>query len=221
MNQAALGPPVTLNPPIGFGRSPWGLGSGVGRVRTLVGGVASPSGRLRGRVGAGPNWWHGVLARAVVGRAVNAACYLTSTTARRLASDVLNCSAHGQWVGRCRVCLRPERVMRPGTRQMVAAERAGLDERLAEPDACGPPGHVVGDHVQREPCGVGAETARREVVEPDPVLEVADRVLDLGVAAVVGFELDGPALPVGDDRRGSVPVGEQRELGARRAASPV
>jgi len=38
------------------------------------------------------------------------------------------------------------------------------------------------------------------VVERQPVLEVADHVLDHGVLAMVGFQLEGVALAVGDER---------------------
>ena len=48
------------------------------------------------------------------------------------------------------------------------------------------------------PGGVGGEVARGEVIEPDFVLEVADGVLDLGVAAMVGLEVQGMAVPVRD-----------------------
>ena len=37
------------------------------------------------------------------------------------------------------------------------------------------------------------------MVEPDAVLEVADGVLDLGVATMVGLEFQGVAVPVGDE----------------------
>ena len=40
----------------------------------------------------------------------------------------------------------------------------------------------------RQPGPVGAELPRRQVVERHAVLEIADRVLDLGVAAVIGLE---------------------------------
>ncbi len=46
---------------------------------------------------------------------------------------------------------------------------------------------------------IGGETARGEVIEPDAVLQVADGVLDLGVAAMVGFEVQGISVPVGDE----------------------
>ena len=51
------------------------------------------------------------------------------------------------------------------------------------------------------------------MVEAHPVLEVADRVLDLGVAAVVGLEREGLAVAVGDE--GVLVVQRQeRELAA-------
>ena len=50
------------------------------------------------------------------------------------------------------------------------------------------PYKVVGDHLDGQPGGVGGKTARWQVVEPHAVLQVADGVLDLGVAAVVGLE---------------------------------
>ena len=49
------------------------------------------------------------------------------------------------------------------------------------------------------------------MVEPDAVLEVADRVLDLGVTAMVGLQLEQLPRAVADE--GVVAVaGEEREL---------
>ena len=48
------------------------------------------------------------------------------------------------------------------------------------------------------------------MIEPDTVLQVADGILDLGVAAMVGLEIQGLALPVSDE--GVISVGgEQRQ----------
>ena len=48
------------------------------------------------------------------------------------------------------------------------------------------------------------------MVETDAVLEVADGILDLGVATMVGLEFQGVAVPVGDE--GVIAVGgEQRQ----------
>ena len=55
---------------------------------------------------------------------------------------------------------------------------------------------------------IGGEAARWQVVEPHAVLQVADGVLDLRVAAMVGLEIQGVALPVGDEGVIAV-VGEQ------------
>ena len=46
---------------------------------------------------------------------------------------------------------------------------------------------------------LAGEAARGQVVEPHPVLQVADGVLDLGVAAMVGLQIQGVAIPVGDE----------------------
>ena len=70
--------------------------------------------------------------------------------------------------------------------------------RLAQADARGPAGQVVGHDLHRQPGGVGGKTSRWQVVEPHAVFEVADGVLDLGVAAMVSFQIQGvqPSLSV-------------------------
>ena len=69
---------------------------------------------------------------------------------------------------------------------------------LTQADAGCPAGQVVGHHLYRQPGAVGGEAARGEVVQPDAVLEVAYRVLDLGVAAMVSLQFQGFSVPVGD-----------------------
>ena len=56
---------------------------------------------------------------------------------------------------------------------------------LGQPDPGRPASKVVGDHLDREPGAIGGEATRGQVIEPDAVLEVTDRVLDLGVATMV------------------------------------
>ena len=68
---------------------------------------------------------------------------------------------------------------------------------------------------RNRPGGVGGEAARGEMVETDAVLEGADGVLDLGVAAMVGFQFQGVPVPVGDEGMIAV-VGEEGQLRARR-----
>ena len=57
------------------------------------------------------------------------------------------------------------------------------------------------------------------MVEPDAVLEVANGVLDLGVAPMVGLQFQGCPVPVGDESVIAV-VGEERQLGTGRGFHP-
>ena len=114
---------------------------------------------------------------------------VTRTTVRSRVRALVNCSAHGQRVGRCNVRWRAELVIRPGVGGDGVGGSCG-DDGLAESDPADPAGQVVGDHVEAEPRGVGAETPRRQMVEADPVFEVADGVFDVGVSAMIGFELE-------------------------------
>ncbi len=51
------------------------------------------------------------------------------------------------------------------------------------------------------------------MVEPDAVLEVPDGILDLGVASMVGLQLQGIPVPVGDEAVIAV-VDQEGQLGA-------
>src|SRR6266542_3172896 len=70
--------------------------------------------------------------------------------------------------------------------QVADPEGLGGDKPLAQPDPGDPAGQVVRDDVEGEPGGVGGELPAGQVVEADAVLEVADGVLHLGVAAGIG-----------------------------------
>ena len=89
-----------------------------------------------------------------------------SGMARSRAKARVTFSSHGQRLGRCRVNRRAERVSRPA-------------------------GQVVGHHLYRQPGAVGREAPRGHVVQPDAVLEVAYRILDLGVAAMISLQFQG------------------------------
>ena len=66
---------------------------------------------------------------------------------------------------------------------------------------------------------IGGEAARGEMVESHAVLQFPDGVPSLGVAAVVGLQLQGVAVPVGDE--GVIAVaGEQSDLRAGRGLDP-
>ena len=73
------------------------------------------------------------------------------------------------------------------------------------------PYKVVGDDLDGKPGGVGGEAARGEMVQPHAVLEVANGILDLGVAAMVGLQCQGFPVPVGDEAVIAV-VGEEGQL---------
>ena len=111
------------------------------------------------------------------------------------------------------------RVSRPASEKKRRRRGLGGGHRLAQPDASCPAGEIVGDDLYSQPGGVGGEASRREMVEPHAVLEVADGVLDLGVAAMVGLQIQGVALTVGDEGVIAI-VGEERQLRSRAWVSP-
>ena len=74
------------------------------------------------------------------------------------------------------------------------------------------PYKIVGHHLDGQPGAVGWAAARREMVEPHAVFEVSDGILDLGVAAMVGFQCQGVSVPVGDAAVIAV-AGEEGQLG--------
>ena len=108
----------------------------------------------------------------------------------------------------------------PGKTEQPPTQRLGRDDPFAKAKTGCPAGEVVGDDLDRQPGPVGGKLARGQVVQTDTVLEVADGVLDLGVTAVIGLELEHCALAVGDEA--VVVAGrKERELGAgRRPGAP-
>ena len=57
------------------------------------------------------------------------------------------------------------------------------------------------------------------MVQPDAVLEVAYRILDLGVAAMISLQFEQLPVPVGDEAVIAV-VGEESQLGTGRGPHP-
>ena len=144
--------------------------------------------------------------------------------ARNRARARLNWFFQGQRFGRCKVRRRAERVSRPAREQkrrrrvlvvttcsprpMRAVQRARL--------------WAITWTASQAPFGrlrIGGEAARGEMVEPDAVLEVANGVLDLGVAPMVGLQCQGIAVPVGDAAVIAV-VDEEGQLGTGRGLHP-
>ena len=112
----------------------------------------------------------------------------------RLAGWRVSCRAPSGWewnrpcqgaseLGFCRVRRRAERVSRPA--MPCRPDRSALSSRLPH----------------RQPGAVGGEAARRKMIQPHAVLQVSNGVLDLGMAAVVGLQLQGFPVPVGDEAR--------------------
>ena len=98
-------------------------------------------------------------------------------------------------------------------------EGLGGHDLLTQADAGCPASQVVGHHLYRQPGAVGGEAARGEMVQPDAVLEVAYRILDLGVAAVVSLQFQGLPVPVGDEAVIAV-GGEESQLRTGRRLHP-
>ena len=104
----------------------------------------------------------------------------------------------------------------PGQGEEPPPEGLGGHDLLAQAEPRRPAGQVVRHHLDRQP---GGEAARGEMVQPDAVLEVAYRILDLGVAAVVGLQFQGLSVPVGDEAVIAV-GGEESQLGTGRRLHP-
>ena len=99
-----------------------------------------------------------------------------------------------------------------GQGEEAPPEGPGGHHPLAQTDARGPAGQVMGQHLNGQPGAVGGEAARGEMIEADAVLEVSDGILDLGVAAMVGLQFQGFPVPVGDEAVIAV-AGEEGQLG--------
>ena len=56
---------------------------------------------------------------------------------------------------------------------------------------------VVRHHLYRQPGAVGGEAAGRHVVQSDAVLEVAYRILDLGVTAMISLQFEHLPIALG------------------------
>ena len=91
-------------------------------------------------------------------------------------------------------------------------EGFGGRDPFTQADAGCPAGQVVRHHLYRQPGAVGGEAPRGHVVQPDAVLEVAYRILDLGVAAMISLQFQHLPIPVGDEAVIAV-SGEEGELG--------
>ena len=106
-----------------------------------------------------------------------------------------------------------------GPGKYPSSEGLGGHDLLTQADAGCPAGQVVRHHLYRQPGAVGGEAARGEMVQPDAVLEVAYRILDLGVTAMIGLQFQRLPVPVGDEAVIAV-GGEESQFENRAPASP-
>ena len=98
-------------------------------------------------------------------------------------------------------------------------EGLGGHYQLTQAEPRRPAGQVMRHHLYRQPGGVGGEAPRGEMVQPDAVLEVAYRILDLGVAAMISLQFQGLSVPVGDEAVIAV-GGEESQLRTGRGLHP-
>ena len=85
----------------------------------------------------------------------------------------------------------------PGQGEEPSPEGLGGGYPFTQAEPRRPAGEVMRHHLGGQPGTVGGEAPRGEMVQPDAVLQVSDGILDLGVAAMAGFQLQGfPSRPV-------------------------
>ena len=70
---------------------------------------------------------------------------------------------------------------------------------VSSPSTGGPANEVVGENGADEPCRVGEEVSRGDVLESGPFFEVSDGEFDSGMLTVKGIDVDGVALEIGDE----------------------
>ena len=120
--------------------------------------------------------------------------------ARSRARARLNCSSQGQRRGRCRGQSACRAGDPSGQGKAPSSEGLGGHDLLTQARcglSSGP--RFVRHHLYRQPGAVGGEAARGEMVQPHAVLEVAYRILDLGVTEMIGLQFQRLPVPVGDE----------------------
>ena len=198
------------------GRSPGGLQAllGADGLRWARGGKL----RTEDTEGTRGPWWREFAGISVVrwaGRWQTSAVRL-GVESRSRARARPNFSCHGQLCGRCRVRRRAERVSRPAGRRTAAG--GSWWSRSARPDrSARPAGQVMRHHLIASQAPLAAKRPDgRSTPRRTSGLEWRSH---LGVAAVVGLQLQGFPVPVGDEAVKAV-GGEEGQLGTGRGLDP-
>ena len=158
--QALLGAPMAAYS--GCGERDGGIGHGKRRSRTGLARVCRDVGLAGGSVADG---------RRQVG----------SGMARSRARARLNCSSQGQRRGRCRVNRRAERVIRPAKAKTRRLSVLVVTICSPRPMRAVQRARLCAITCTASQAPLAAKRARGEMVQPHAVLEVAYRILDLGV----------------------------------------
>ena len=161
--QALLGVPVAAYS--GCGERDGGIGHGKRRSRTGLARVCGGVGLAGGSVAEGRR-------QAGIGMA------------RSRARAQLNFSAQGQRSGRCRVNRRAERVSRQAREKNRRRRVLVVAIRSPRPSRAVQRARLWAITCTASQAALAAKRPEGRWVQPDAVLEVAYRVLDLGVAAV-------------------------------------
>ena len=118
--------------------------------------------------------------------------------ARNRARARLNWVSQGQRWGRCRVRRRAERVSRPAIEKNRRRRVLVVTICAPRPSRAVRRARLCASTCTASQAPLAGEAPRGEMIQPHAVLEVSDGVLDLGVAAMVGLQLQGFPVPVGD-----------------------
>ena len=156
----------------------------------------------------GPGWreFAGTLGQLQAGRQAGNGMACSRAKAR------LNWVSQGQRRGRCKVRRRAERVIRPTRAKTRRLRVLVITVRSPRPIRAVQRARLCAITWTASQAPLAAKRARRHVVQPDAVLEVAYGVLDLGVAAMIGLQFQRLPIAVGDE--GVIAVsGEEGELG--------
>ena len=163
----------------------------------------------------GPGWreFAGTLGQSQAGRQAG------SGMARSRAKARVNWDSQGQRRGRCRVRRRAERVIRPTRAKTRRLRVLVVTVRSPRPIRAVQRARLCAITWTASQAPLAAKRPDGMWFSPTPYLRSAYGVLDLGVAAMIGLQLQGLPIAVGDEAVIAV-SGEEGELGTGRRLHP-